>query len=83
MRFDSNFLSDCYCTVGTLLSGTAQVARGDEDYVARAKDYRLTFDAYTSLLPFVKYVGVTKEFKKVVDYFKAPKGETLPASVLN
>ena len=41
--------------------------RGEEDYVARIVDQPLTPEQYTDLLPIAKHLGVTDEFKEVVD----------------
>ena len=50
--------------------------RGEEDYVKRILDMELTLGEFKSLLPSADKIGVTKEFKKVIDYFNVPKGET-------
>lgn len=55
--------------------GLAVVA-GEESYVNRILDYPLTLEEFKALSPIVEYVGVTPEFKKVIDYFKVPEGET-------
>ncbi len=52
------------------------VVRGEEDYVARIIDQPLAPEQYTDLLPIAKHIGVTAEFKEVVDYFKTPAGHT-------
>ena len=50
--------------------------RGEEDYVKRILDMELTLGEFKSLLPSADKIGVTKEFKKVIDYFNVPKNET-------
>lgn len=55
--------------------GLAVVA-GEESYVNRILDYPLTLEEFKALSPIVEYVGVTPEFRKVIDYFKVPEGET-------
>ena len=50
--------------------------RGEEDYVKRILDMELTLDEYNALLPAADHIGVTKGFKKVIDYFNTPKNET-------
>ena len=51
-------------------------AAGEESYVNRILDYPLTLEEFKALAPMAEYVGVTPEFKKVIDYFKVPEGET-------
>ncbi|WP_028709079.1 transaldolase family protein [Propionicicella superfundia] len=52
------------------------VVRGEEDYVARVLDQELAPKQYLDLKQVAQYIGVTQEFKDVVDYFKTPAGHT-------
>jgi transaldolase len=52
------------------------VVRGEEDYVARILDQEITQKQYLDLKQVSQYIGVTQEFKDVVDYFKTPAGHT-------
>lgn len=52
------------------------VVSGEERYVERILDYPLTLQEFKNLSPMVEYVGVTPEFKKVIDYFQVPEHET-------
>lgn len=52
------------------------IVRGEEDYVARVENYDMRLDEFKSLLGMADYIGVTPEFKKIIDYFKTPAGET-------
>lgn len=51
---------------------------GDEPYVNRILDYELSFDEFRSINGMAEYIGVTKQFREVIDYFKTPEGETPP-----
>ncbi len=68
------------CTFLTLI-GIANSDRrphlihGDEMYVRRAERLPLPFSLYRDLLAWVDYVGVTPNFRRVIDYFDVPEGE--------
>ena len=49
---------------------------GEEDYVARISQLPLSLDEFKSISGMADHIGVTPEFKKVIDYFKVPAGET-------
>ena len=71
------------CTLASLVgaaSGSDRVSliEGDESYAMRVSWLPLSFSTYRELLRFVRYVGVTANFRRVIDYFKVPEGE-LPA----
>ncbi len=57
-------------------SAPMKVRSGDEAYLDRVKDVAIEPDLYDSLSRFGRAVGVSKQFKEVVDYFKTPAGET-------
>lgn len=59
-----------------LSSFGAEWVRDEEAYVERVKDMAISMEDYQSLLPMVKYIGVTEQFKDVIDTFKVPAGET-------
>ena len=69
------------CKLATLL-GTGErhvtVIQGDEKYVKRAERLPVSFDTYRNLAACVEYVGVTANFRRVIDYFDVPEDE-LPA----
>lgn len=50
--------------------------RGEEAYVARVLDQKLTAEEYRNVSQMADYIGVTEEFKQVIDYFQVPEGET-------
>jgi len=54
----------------------ATVINSDVKYVDRALDAPLSAAHYHFLKDIVKYVGVTANFREVIDYFKIPAGET-------
>jgi hypothetical protein len=59
-------------------SEKAGIVKGDEKYINRAMGLPLSFDKFLRLKDIVKYVGVTENFKEIIDYFKVPQDE-LPA----
>lgn len=62
--------------LNSLLGDTIKCADGDEKYVKRAINQELDFEEYKFLSREIKTIGVTQEFKKVIDLFKVPEGET-------
>lgn len=52
--------------------------RGEEEYVTRVKEFPLDMEEYRMISEMADYVGVTEEFKKVIQYFKVPEQETPP-----
>ncbi|HEX2946888.1 MAG TPA: transaldolase family protein [Clostridia bacterium] len=69
------------CTLGSLLGtagneGNARIVSSDEDYVGRVLNKPLELDEFTILRNFVQYIGVTGNFKEIIDFFKTPEGET-------
>ena len=60
----------------TLRTFGVPAVRGEEDYVERIWDTPIELPLLKELTPMVKYVGVTQEFKDVIDYFKVPSKET-------
>ena len=53
-----------------------KAVRGEEDYAARILDLPLAAGEFKALEGTAEYIGVTEEFKKVIDCFKTPAGET-------
>ena len=49
---------------------------GEENYVERILDLPLEGREFKELAKAADYIGVTREFRKVIDYFKVPAGET-------
>ena len=54
----------------------ATVISSDVKYVDRVLNTPLSAAQYDFLKDIVKYVGVTTNFREVIDYFKTPAGET-------
>lgn len=52
------------------------VVRGEEDYVARVLNQELDPQQFSDLKLAAKHLGVTQEFKDVIDYFKTEAGHT-------
>ena len=59
-----------------LLNDTTKMIPGDENYVLRAIDKEVSFEEFMFLSQAVKFIGVTQNFKNIIDYFKVPAGET-------
>ena len=54
----------------------ASVIEKDKEYVDRILDTPLSTDEFNFLKDSVKYVGVTKNFREIIDFFKVPSKET-------
>ena len=55
---------------------TASVISSDKEYVDRVINTPISAEHYNFLKTNIKYIGVTKNFREVIDYFKTPEGET-------
>jgi len=69
------------CTLKSLFDSTTggvstNVVKGDEEYVKCVIDQPLSFQNFIRISEFVKYIGVTDNFKEIVEYFKGPQGHT-------
>ena len=70
-------------TIKTLLTTQDQkespvsVISKEKEYVDRILHAPLSADHYSFLKSNIRYVGVTSNFREVVDYFKTPAGEIL------
>ena len=54
-------------------NGSIALIAGDESYVRRAYGFPLSFETYSGLLASIRHIGVTAEFRMVVDYFHVPE----------
>jgi hypothetical protein len=54
----------------------ATVIDKDQDYLNRILNMPLCVEQYKLLKDLIKYVGVTKNFREVIGYFKVPANET-------
>jgi hypothetical protein len=54
----------------------ASVIAGDNEYVDHVVNTPLSADHYSVLKKYVRYIGVTRSFREVIDFFKTPSGET-------
>jgi len=71
------------CTVASLIGTThgergIRAIQGDEEYVHRAIHLPLSWSVCRDLLPAIDCIGVTPNFRRVIDYFDVPEDE-LPA----
>ncbi len=67
------------CTVQSLLwkaENGVKVAAGQEGYVERIRNHRLDYGLYLQIREAASYLGVTANFREVVDSFKVPAGQT-------
>ena len=78
----NNFMNQFKLSLKTLLStydkketSTTVIAK-DKEYIDRVLDTPLTAEHFSFLKENIKYVGVTQNFREVIDYFKTPAGET-------
>lgn len=51
---------------------------GDEDYVRRVVGQPLSLESFRELSGRARHIGVTAQFKEVIDYFATPAGHTPP-----
>ena len=63
-------------TVKALTGPHRSVVVGEEGYVRRFWEQPVSLDLYEDIARVAQHIGVTKNFKEVVDYFKTPEGET-------
>jgi len=63
-------------TIRALLNENVKLRPGDESYAMRALDHAISFEEFRFLSQAVQAVGVTQNFKNVIDYFKTPAMET-------
>jgi len=56
----------------------ANIAKGEEDYVNRVLNHDIDAGIFKEFKDNLQYLGVTKNFKEIIDYFKIPAGETPP-----
>lgn len=56
----------------------ASIIQEEQAYVQRVLKTPLSFDLYRDLKDITRYIGVTENFRTVIDTFKTPEGETPP-----
>ena len=71
-------LEETNCTIGALVgSGQLAVAEGTEtELYERIRNTKLSLKDFLASAGYIKYVGVTDEFRKVLKTFPVPEGET-------
>ena len=57
---------------------TVEVITKDKEYVDRVLNTPLSSDHFSFLKKNIRHVGVTKNFREIIDYFRIPAGETPP-----
>ena len=62
--------------LSSLLSDEIQLVAADAGYARRALSRKISLAEYEVLLKTVRFIGVSDSFKKVIDYFNVPEGET-------
>ena len=70
-----------YATIGSLIASSAnasgaQIAQNEDKYLAHVFDIPLSLPTYKEIASIAKCVGVTRNFREVIDYFKVPAKET-------
>ncbi len=60
--------------ISSTLGSLAKAERDDADYVNKVIDLPISLWLYEDLKPHIKSIGVTKNFKEVIDYFKVKEG---------
>ena len=63
-------------TLQALLNEETKLIPGDESYALRALNHEISFEEFQFLSQAIRHIGVTQNFKKVIDYFAVPAGET-------
>lgn len=68
-------------TIGSVIAGAgsvsgARTAPGADKYLAHVLDLPLSFQSYKDLSAVARCIGVTRNFREVIDYFKVPENET-------
>ncbi|PKM51457.1 MAG: transaldolase [Firmicutes bacterium HGW-Firmicutes-7] len=60
----------------SLISDKIKIMDKQEEYVKRAIQKPINFEEYQFLSSTIEYIGVTRKFMSIIDYFKVPEGET-------
>ena len=75
-------MNEIKISLKTLLSShdkkesAAIVIDGETEYVDRVMNTPISDKHYSFMKENIKYVGVTRNFREIIDYFKTPAGET-------
>jgi hypothetical protein len=56
----------------------ANIARGEEVYINRVLNHSIDAGMFKEFKDNLQHLGVTDNFKEIIDYFKIPEGETPP-----
>lgn len=74
-------MKELKCTAASLLNSETtglQRITGDEMYVERIESQSISLELYDDILKRGKAIGVTDNFKAIINYFKTPQKETPP-----
>lgn len=72
-------LDSVSCSLGSLVkNSTINMVAGEEAHLGRISNIALSFDAFMELGQRVKYIGVTDDFKEIMEFYHVPENE-LPA----
>ena len=74
IKKESAFQITCY--LKDFLGDGVTAANGQEENVERVKNFPISLQDFSMIKPFVKYLGVTKNFADIIESFQVPAGET-------
>jgi hypothetical protein len=74
--YQIKFLLKSLVTSQNPKESVATIIDKDKDYVNRVLNAPLCVEQYRLLKEMIRHVGVTKNFREVIDYFKVPASET-------
>jgi len=69
-------MSSIHMTYRSLLDNNVAVVDKDANYVERSLDHELSMQDFEFLKKYVRYIGVTDNFRNVIDYFHVEEGKT-------
>ncbi|WP_392885454.1 transaldolase family protein [Eubacterium limosum] len=64
------------CSLNTFKKTDVTFIDSEKAYISRVADQPIAFETFQALKPYVKSIGVTDGFKKVIDTFDVPEGQT-------
>lgn len=66
------------CTIDSIIEKESgmPIISGHEEYVNRLKNHEISLEFLEQFSKCGKAFGVTEEFKKIINYFKVPEGDT-------
>ncbi len=64
------------CSLNTFKKTDVTFIDSEKAYISRVADQPMAFETFQALKPYVKSIGVTDGFKKVIDTFDVSEGQT-------